>query len=86
MLGTIHFTGNDDYHNFVVFAPILNLVTFDNKKITNWISAEVLPEKINPFNPSIALFMSDLSSRVSIKFNNSVLVQKNFLHCIATPF
>ena len=41
----MYLTGNDNYHNFLVFVPIFNLVTFDDNKVRNWISTGILPEK-----------------------------------------
>ena len=35
LLGRMYFTGNDGYQNFLVFAPILSLLTLDsNKNVT----------------------------------------------------
>lgn len=72
----MHLTGNDNYHNFLVFVPIFNLVTFDDNKVRNWISTGILPEKNKPFVPSIAPFMCN--GRVNKKFSISILVQNNF--------
>ena len=42
-------------------------------------SIEISPEKIKPFDPSLALIMSNLGNgRVSKIFNNSVSEQKLF--------
>ena len=39
LLGTMYFTGNDCYQNFLVFAPMLSSIILDsNKKVTYWIS------------------------------------------------
>ena len=66
---------------------MLSSLTADNKKVSNWISTRVSPEKINPFDTSLEPTMSNLANgRVILKFNNSTLVQKNFLHFIVTSF
>ena len=47
----MYFTGNDDYQNFLVFAPLLiSLMLADNKKVTNWVSIGISSEKNKPFN------------------------------------
>ena len=32
LLGTSYFTGNDGYQNYLVFVPMLTLLTLDNNK------------------------------------------------------
>ena len=78
MLVRIYFTGDDGYQNFLVFAPILSSLTLDNNKnVTNWISTRISSEKIKTFDTNLEPNMSNLAdSRVVLKFNNSVLVQK----------
>ena len=50
----------------------------DSYKVSNWISTGALPEKVEPFNTNLALIISNLANyKVSLKFNNSVLVQKH---------
>ena len=58
---------------------MLNSLTLDNCKIvTNRMPSEVSPKKTKPFDSPLALMISNLAdSRVSIKSNSSVLVQKN---------
>ena len=62
---------------------MLNKPILDNNKkklVSNWISTEVSAEKIKikPFNVNLAPAMTDLANgRVSLKFNNSVLMQKS---------
>ena len=58
---------------------MLNSLTPDNNiEVTNWISSGISPEKIKPFDPSLTLIIFSLGNgKVSIKFNNSVLVQQN---------
>ena len=77
MLGRTYFTGNDGYQDFLVFAPMLNSLVLDNNiKVTNWISTGVLPFK--PFDVNLAPTLTNLANgKVSLKLNNSVLVQKN---------
>ena len=37
LLGSMHFTGNNDYQNFLVFAPMFkSLVLNGNKKVSKW--------------------------------------------------
>ena len=75
----MYFTGNDGYQNLLVFVPMLSSVILDsNKKFTNWESTRISPEKIKPFDTNLEPTMPDLANaRVNLKFNNSVLVQKN---------
>ena len=48
LLGKIYFIGNNGYHIFLVFAPMLSSLTLDvNKKVTYWILTRVSSEKIN---------------------------------------
>ena len=58
---------------------MLNSLKLDtSKKFTNWISTRVSPEKFKPFDANLAPTMSTLANgKVSLKLNNSVLVQKN---------
>ena len=73
----MYFIGNDGYHNLLVFVPMLSYVILErNRKVTKWISTGISPEKIK----SLA------NGRVNLKFNNSVLMQEFFLHCIVTLF
>ena len=52
----MYFTGNDGYQKLLVFASMLSSLRLDsNKKVTNWISTGVLPEKIKPFELSLNL-------------------------------
>ena len=76
----MYFTGNDGYQNFLVFAPILSSQILDSdRKVTNWISTRISPEKIKPFDTGLEPTMSNLANgRAKLKFNNSVLVQKFF--------
>ena len=47
LLSKMHFTGNDGFQNFIVFAPMLSsLILGSNKKLTNWIWTGILSEKI----------------------------------------
>ena len=71
MLGRIYFTGDNGYQNFLVFAPMLSsLILNRDRKVTDWISTKISSEKFKPFDAGL--------SRVNLKFNNSVLVQKGF--------
>ena len=79
LLGRIYFTGgNDGYQLFLAFSPMDN-----SKKVTNWILTRVSSKKIKPLYTNLALIMSDLANgRVNLKFNDSVLMQKNSsLYC-----
>ena len=55
------------------------LPTFDkSKKATNWISTEVLTEKVEPFHASLALITCNLANvKVNLKLINFVLVPEN---------
>ena len=75
LLGRIYFKDDDGYQKVLVFAPVLNSVTLDNsKRVTDWLSTQVPPEKRGPINTSFVLIMPN---RINLKFNNSVLEQKN---------
>ena len=42
----MYFTDKDGYHNFAVFAPMLNSLILDsNTKVTDWISTGISSEK-----------------------------------------
>ena len=57
---------------------MLNSITLDNKKVTNWISTGISPVKITPFDTCLIMIMSNFANdRVSIKFKKSVLMQRN---------
>ena len=79
LLGRMYFTGDDGYQNFLVFAPMFSsLILNSNKKITNWISTGISSEKTKAFNTDLEPTMSNLANgRVTLKFNNSVLVRKS---------
>ena len=63
----------------MVFAPILNSLILDsNKNVTNWIVTGISSEKIKPFDTNLDPTMTNLAiGRVTLKFNNCVLVQKS---------
>ena len=47
----MHFTGNDSYQDFLVFAPMLNSLMLDrNRNVTDSISTGISSEKIKPFD------------------------------------
>ena len=70
MLSRIYFTGSDSYQ-------WLSFDNNDNKKVTNWISTAISAEKSKPFGSSLSLIKPNLvNAKVSIRFNNSVLVQQ----------
>ena len=90
-----YFTGNDSDQYFLAFALMLNPLMLDNdKKVANLISAGVSLKKIKLLNVNFAPTMTNLANgRVSIKCNNSVLVQRgsfslysnlvlNFIHTL----
>ena len=84
LLGRMYFTGSDGYQNLLVFPPMLNLLIMDsNDKITKWIESGISPKNIKPFDPSLAPIISTFGvGGISIKFHNSVLVQKILFHHI----
>ena len=58
-----------------------------NKKDTEWIWAGIPSVNVKPFDACLEPKMSNLAnSGVNSKTNDCVLVQKSFLHCIATLF
>ena len=63
----------------MVFAPTLNSLILDsNKNVTNWILTGISSEKIKPFDANLDPTMTNLAiGRVTLKFNNCVLVQKS---------
>ena len=59
----MHFTGNDGYRSFIVFALILSSLILDsNKKVTNYISTWISSEKIKPFDTGLEATMSNLAN------------------------
>ena len=72
----MYFTCDDSYLNFIVFVSMLNSLVLDvNKKITNWFTTRVSPKKIKPYDANLAPTMTNIANgRVSLKFNNSVLM------------
>ena len=59
----MHFTGDDGYEFFLVFAPMLNLLTLDNNKnVTNWISTGVSTEKFKLFDTNFAPTLTNLAN------------------------
>ena len=59
---------------------MLNLLTRNNnnKKVISWTKSEISPEKTKPFDSSLAELIFNVGNgRVSIKFNNSVLVRQS---------
>ena len=88
LLGRMYFTGNDGYQNFLVLVPMLSSVILDgNKKFINWILNGISSENIKLFDINLEPIMSNLTNgKVILKFNNSVLVQKIFLHYLVTLF
>ena len=50
----------------------------NNKKISNWISTEISPEKIKPFDSSFVSITPNLmNGRIILKINNYVLADQN---------
>ena len=76
MFEKIYSTGNNGYHNFLVFDPMLSSLILDsNKKVTNWILTGILSYKTKPFYTNVETTLSNLANgRVILKFDNSVLV------------
>ena len=59
----MHFTGNNGYQKFQVFAPLLNSLIFDrNKNVTNWILTGISSERIKPFDTNIEPKISSLDN------------------------
>ena len=75
----MYFAGDHGYQNFLPFGPMLSsLILNSNKKVTNWILTGISSEKIKPFDTNLESTMSNLANGgVTLKFNNSVLVQKS---------
>ena len=68
LLDRMYFTGNDSYHNFLVFTPVLSSLIFNsNEKVTNWTSTGILSEKIKPIDTNLELTMSKLANGSNIK-------------------
>ena len=85
----MHFTGNNGYQNFLVFAPMLSsLILHRNKKTTNWISTGISSENIKAFDKNLEPTISNLANgKVIFKFINSVFGLKFFfLYCIVILF
>ena len=84
----MHFTEDNGYQNFLVFAQMLiSLILDSNKTVANWILNGISSEKIKPFDTNFEPTMSNLpNGKVILKFNNFVLVQKALLHCIVISF
>ena len=68
------FTHEHGYQIFLVFAPMISLLTLDNNKnVSSWIFTAISPEKVKLFDTNLELIMSNLAnSRVILKFNDSV--------------
>ena len=57
----MYFTNDHGYQNFLVFSPTLSSLTLEhNKKVSNWVSTGVPPEKIKSFDTSLAPTVTDL--------------------------
>ena len=84
----MHFTEDNGYQNFLVFAQMLiSLILDSNKTVANWILNGILSAKIKQFDTNFEPTMSNLpNGKVILKFNNFVLVQKALLHCIVISF
>ena len=76
----MHFTGDDSYHNFLVFSPMLNSLTSEsnNKKVTDWISTRISLEKVKLFGLVFSAIKFNLGKyRRILKTSNCFLVQKS---------
>ena len=85
----MHFTVNDGYQNFLVFAPMhSSLILHSNKKTINRISTGISSENIKAFDNNLEPTISNLANgKVIFKFINSVLGLKFFfLYCIVILF
>ena len=59
----MHFTGNNGYQKFQVFAPLLNSLIFDrNKNVINWMLTGISSERIKPFDTNIEPKISSLDN------------------------
>ena len=59
----------------------------NNKKISNWISTEISPEKIKPFDSSFVSITPNLmNGRIILKINNYALADQNSSSFLATLF
>ena len=77
------FTGDDVYHNFSIFAPMLSSLILDsNTKLLTGYRVEYHLKKNKSFDTNLEPTICNLAnSSVILKVNNkSVLVQKS-LHC-----
>ena len=75
----MYFTGND-----YCLSALFHILD-SNNRVSNWIPTRLLSEKVEPFDTNLRPNMSNLSnSKVILKFNNSVLLQKYFLPVIVT--
>ena len=64
----MYFTGNDGYQNFLVFGPIPSSLILDsNRKVTNWTSTGISPEKTKPFDTDLKPAMSNLDRVVMVE-------------------
>ena len=84
LLGRMYFTSNDHYKNLLVITPMISSLILDsNKEGTNWILTGISCKKIKPFDTNVELTMSNLANgRVTLEFNNSVLMQKIFFFIV----
>ena len=66
---------------FLVLSSILcSLILETNKKVINWLSFIISPKRFKPFDINRVSTITDLAnSRISLKFNKSVLVQIFFI-------
>ena len=76
--GRTYFTADDGYQNFLVLSSILcSLILGNNKKVLSWLSFGISPKRLKQFDINLVPTMTNLAnSRISLKFNKSVLVQK----------
>ena len=63
LLGRMHFTGNNGFQKFQVFAQLLNSLIFDrNKNVINWMLTGISSERIKPFDTNIEPKISSLDN------------------------
>ena len=84
LLGRIYFTGDDGYHNFSVFAPMLCSRLLDsNKKVTKWILTGITSEKNKPFDRNFEPTMSNFANdTVILKFKKLCFSPKRFVFIV----
>ena len=76
----MYFISNDGYQHFLVSTPMFSsLISDSHKEVSNWISTGISSGNFKTFDTNLERTMSNLANdRITLKFNNSALVQKKF--------